>query len=346
MTYSKKDCHNGPNLVLSHRGVDLYAGSANEAEYNFDYFDLVISLYTIKPRKQVAGNIACKPLQRLVQAYNHTDHLELYWPDMGVPNLDQEFWGRLAAIIRKRGRDRERREKVYKVMVHCMAGHGRTGTALAILLYYISEYNKGDIVKVIRKAHCKKCVESSSQLNYIEAMTGIKLDKDTKASKVYISGTSKVSNANFKTLDELLAEYNKKNIPVDNDVTLAGTGYRGIKPITEEELEIKRRKKEIELVKAGKVNPKGEVDFCYKSESNFKLHIRDILSKGKCDICHVKELEVEDNNNIDTAIDIISQEVDMSLLNSDNNQDCYPREIHEQDMMVIGYCRSCGMVNV
>jgi hypothetical protein len=339
MTYNKKDCHDGPNLVLSHRGVDLYAGSANEAEFNFDYFDLVISLHTIRPKKQVAGNIACKPLQRLVQAYNHTDHLELYWPDMGVPNLDQAFWGRLAAIIRKRGRDRERREKVYKVMVHCMAGHGRTGTCLAILLYYISEYNNGDIVKVVRKAHCMRCVESKSQLNYIEAMTGIKLDEDTKASKVYLSGASKISNVNFKTLDELLAEYNKKNSSKDNNVT--STGYRGIKPITEEELEIKRRKKEIELVKAGKVNTKGEVDFCYKSESNFKLHIRGILSKNKCDICHVKELEVEDNNNIDTAIDIIHSEIDNKL-----PMDCYPRDIHEHDMMVIGYCRSCGEVNV
>lgn len=90
--------------------------------------------------------------------------LTLEWDDRGVPPIGAEWWRRFIEALKKvEGR----------VVFYCIGGHGRTGTALAILAG-LSGQTKGDVVKWVRKVYCEKAVETNAQLDYFEEVTGLK----------------------------------------------------------------------------------------------------------------------------------------------------------------------------
>lgn len=97
-------------------------------------------------------------------------------PDYSVPSLGKKFWLDLIDTINiewQAGR-------ITGVTVCCVGGHGRTGTALSILASLTGRC-ESDPVAFVRKHYCEKAVESKGQIEYIEAMTGtkvnIKIDK-------------------------------------------------------------------------------------------------------------------------------------------------------------------------
>jgi protein-tyrosine phosphatase len=58
------------------------------------------------------------------------------------------------------------------VVVHCWAGHGRTGTALAILAVLLGAAPPGDPVAWLRSVYCREAVETDGQLRYVGEITG------------------------------------------------------------------------------------------------------------------------------------------------------------------------------
>ncbi|KKL20897.1 hypothetical protein LCGC14_2450880 [marine sediment metagenome] len=92
------------------------------------------------------------------------------WPDCGIPAISPEWWDELASAIRGlKG----------NIGLCCMGGHGRTGTMLAILAAKLGKVKKGDCpVAWVRGVYCKKAVESNSQLDYIERVTGMKVPSE------------------------------------------------------------------------------------------------------------------------------------------------------------------------
>jgi len=171
-----RNCHKGPVMLLEHRGLELYGASKVEAESSFYDFDLVISLDYIDI-KHPKSNLSSIGLQRLVGRENFTEHMILNWPDMGIPRLSKEFWNDLAYNLRKKGRDRDRSGNKYKVMVHCIGGHGRTGTALCILACLCTDegWQGENLLTKVRKLYCHKASETFKQVEYIEYITGVKL---------------------------------------------------------------------------------------------------------------------------------------------------------------------------
>ena len=58
-------------------------------------------------------------------------------------------------------------------MFYCQGGHGRTGTALAIIGALSNCIPPGvDPVAEVRRRYCDLAVESAAQIEYIEAITG------------------------------------------------------------------------------------------------------------------------------------------------------------------------------
>lgn len=86
------------------------------------------------------------------------------WPDMGVPRVTPGEWAFIVKALAKLNKP---------IFVACMMGHGRTGTALAILGSLLGSIPEGtDPVEAVRKAYCPEAVEKSIQCQYITKVTG------------------------------------------------------------------------------------------------------------------------------------------------------------------------------
>lgn len=67
-----------------------------------------------------------------------------------------------------------------KIHVGCIGGHGRTGLFLAALVAFTN--TSDDPIKWVRENHCKKAVESKSQVNFLMKHFGCKTAKPSKPS--------------------------------------------------------------------------------------------------------------------------------------------------------------------
>lgn len=101
----------------------------------------------------------------LLGRYQKIPRININWPDMGTPTMDQDFWEELIKVWRAHRKT---------LVVCCMGGHGRTGTSLSILaaLTKALPEKETDPVQWIRKVYCDHAVESDKQVKYIELMTG------------------------------------------------------------------------------------------------------------------------------------------------------------------------------
>ena len=74
-----------------------------------------------------------------------------------------------------------------RIHVGCIGGHGRTGTFLAALVS-LHEDLTDDPIKWVRENHCKKAVESESQIKFLMKHFGCKKAKPTKQSGGFSGG--------------------------------------------------------------------------------------------------------------------------------------------------------------
>jgi len=83
------------------------------------------------------------------------------WPDFGVVELEEVQWLVLYAV--------DCLEKGMDVDIGCVGGHGRTGTLLACIIAYLEGCNTSKAITRVHTRHCKKAIESKSQVNLIRA---------------------------------------------------------------------------------------------------------------------------------------------------------------------------------
>lgn len=90
------------------------------------------------------------------------------WPDRGIITLPE-----MAAVMKliiKKVKAGER------VEVGCIGAHGRTGTFLACLLIATEKLPPNEAIDEVRKRHCKRTIESVSQVQLIFAAAGKTID--------------------------------------------------------------------------------------------------------------------------------------------------------------------------
>lgn len=113
------------------------------------------------------------------------------WPDMGIPNYPLEWWEKLVDNLWKFDGD---------VAFHCHGGHGRTGTALAIIAHLTGVTEGKDPVDWLREHYCKHTVESKSQVNYLNEL-GVGTDAEPCKGS-YTSSNYPIMSKSFIGADE------------------------------------------------------------------------------------------------------------------------------------------------
>tara|TARA_Y100000310_G_scaffold182236_1_gene182304 strand:- start:10455 stop:11030 length:576 start_codon:yes stop_codon:yes gene_type:complete len=154
--YKRKQCHTGNVLAFQDpkSGVKVYGGGrTREVDPKPDMF-LVSLDDNLSP--QFYTNIL--PMQKINNPF-----VDIPWRDYGVPNVGITFWHKLVSTMRSLQQP---------VLIACVGGHGRTGTALSILCAMMS-VDRQNPVKYIRDNYCDEAVESQSQINYIKYITGL-----------------------------------------------------------------------------------------------------------------------------------------------------------------------------
>lgn len=162
---SRKQCHREGSHILTMGKMKLYAGS-NQCEY--DRYSLVINLtgsvsYWYDQPAGIEG--ANKLVPTFLSSFGPTveqqiPQLIIPWKDGGVPSFTKDQWMQLIGDLKQLDG---------RVLVHCIGGHGRTGTALAILLSLTGAMKK-DPVAWLRKHYCEEAVETKKQIEYIQSL--------------------------------------------------------------------------------------------------------------------------------------------------------------------------------
>lgn len=172
-------CSHNPTHIINggEEGWNVFAGNRWGCSDKLGDYDLVLNL-TGDPVRRSVGHVI--PIAELKKWQGKSPSSPKYtevvldWPDMGVVNLGKDFWAAFTDYVRKEKK---------KVVVFCVGGHGRTGTALAVLLHNFLGWSAEESIKWVRKNYCNKTIETVSQMEYVYEMTGEEVPANLKARK-------------------------------------------------------------------------------------------------------------------------------------------------------------------
>lgn len=105
-------------------------------------------------------------------------------PDMSVPKDVKNFKAMIKWMV-------VQLEDGLKIQIGCIGGHGRTGTVLAALAIEAGVVKK-NAIQWVRKNHCKKAVESASQIKFLMKHYGVSTAEEVKT--VVVSSGFRQSN--------------------------------------------------------------------------------------------------------------------------------------------------------
>lgn len=110
----------------------------------------------------------CREFNRCLLPAKGYPEVKVDWPDGGAPRIKRKDWRRLIRDLKQFDGD---------VLIHCMGGHGRTGTLLTILGSIGEAIDTiHDPVLWLRETYCNKVVESYAQIDYLTKNMQIKTD--------------------------------------------------------------------------------------------------------------------------------------------------------------------------
>lgn len=178
-SYKYEECHTGNVHVFTVGGLQVFAGGKSyDAEFTTDSVDIIMDVGAGVVVPSILGNV--RGLANVRAAIHAPTIIRLPWDDGWDAEYDREFWEILAHDLLEFAELPEFVQhpdgpQYARLLIACIGGHGRTGTALSILASLWGIVPDGeDPVKWVRQRYCKKAVENNRQLDYIEKMTGRK----------------------------------------------------------------------------------------------------------------------------------------------------------------------------
>lgn len=164
------ECHTGNLMVFNdpESGLKFTAGGTSRGAKWFKN-SLVIDLCEGFEQTIKIEGINSPELNKIACV---SPRIAITWRDYGIPHLDREDW---VGIVKGLREGRRVGEIPQEILVCCVGGHGRTGTAVAILAGLMGVTNGKDPVEWVRGRYCKNAVESNEQLDYVEEVTQIEV---------------------------------------------------------------------------------------------------------------------------------------------------------------------------
>lgn len=164
-------CHIGPKRVFPIGKAWIWAGSLMELEGDTSW-SLMVRIADRWGDFPAITEVKLNPEAKALLHKHLPDRpspptVDMIWQDFASPTLEIDWWKSLLKGIESLP------GKEPNVVVHCVGGHGRTGTVLSILAGLSGAW-KGkakDPVTFIRNAYCQEAVEGSNQVDYIRKIT-------------------------------------------------------------------------------------------------------------------------------------------------------------------------------
>lgn len=155
-------CAHPPQCVL--KGTDaawsIFAGAGADCLSSMPGFDFVLNLTGESLfRKHV---IPLPELARWEGQGPRVPELVLDWPDMGTVDLPRQFWTDLIEYLNR---------TAASMLVFCVGGHGRTGTAIASLMVACG-WTSADAMAWVRAHYCGRAIETDEQEDYVRWIAG------------------------------------------------------------------------------------------------------------------------------------------------------------------------------
>lgn len=146
------NCHKGNKLAFIEpkKGIKFYGGGL----YRGLVIEKDLTLVNLTGSPKAILTVNFKP-----QYIEAQKEVIVNWEDGEVAPLSRNDWTNILKEVVSIGKD---------VLVFCMGGHGRTGTALAILGGLCGAFNPKNAVASIRKYYCKYAVETKEQEEYVK----------------------------------------------------------------------------------------------------------------------------------------------------------------------------------
>ncbi len=168
--YVYKECHAGSIKVGAckvggGKTLELYGGGFSRG-VQVHIADLIVDLTGYREQGPITlnGPASESPALRPLVALG-LPTIFIDWPDGGVPALGREDWEAIAQALKDFAAQHPR--KTVRVLVACQGGHGRTGTALAILGTLLGLWSQQDPVAYLRANYCSWAVETEAQISYL-----------------------------------------------------------------------------------------------------------------------------------------------------------------------------------
>jgi len=153
--------HDGSVVFTLPDGTSI--GAANSRGLDLGLADLVLDLAGVVSSPKTFIESKNKKFSILNELISTPEVIRLHWADMQPPpaGVGLKFWQGLLSCI----------DPGSRVVVCCIGGHGRTGTALvSILIASGMLLDVNQAIAFIREEHCTKAVESEAQITYLRKL--------------------------------------------------------------------------------------------------------------------------------------------------------------------------------
>ena len=155
--YGSKRCVHAPKLIIELSDVPIYVSDLQGA--NHATTDMLVLNCTGIARQPKKPNFP-QWASSLLPHVKSPDEITLPWDDGAAPPVEPAFWRALIELCMTRKRE---------LLIHCIGGHGRTGTALAAILVAY-DIPAQDAIDYVRREHCNNAIETKAQEEYLATL--------------------------------------------------------------------------------------------------------------------------------------------------------------------------------